>query len=321
MCGLHRADMASARCLQGASKALARYARTALHRSRGARIPATRRLTAASTYLHAASLLCVICKLPACCSRTIRAHAHHTQRPPRRTPSRRAFCCPRGATRVRVSSICATWVRVPSIQGRFPRPDGAEPNPEFADVQTPNPGSRRCPNPEPKISPSSSRRAPGEHLASSRRTRLTKPTRFNPAEPIPRECGSVPTAAKAPTVKTRPHQQPAAPTVLPPRSAAQHVPAAPPPPRTHPRRSPPKSLPPCERFNANRCSQDGRLNDLTGASTGFPALSPSRPCPAARGGAPTRRTGRRRRWEPASSRPPQSLPSRRQPRADAPSPE
>jgi len=87
--------------------------------------------------------------------------------------------------RVRVSSIRATRVRIPSIQGRFLRPDGAEPNPEFADVQTPNPGSRRCPNPEPKISPSSSRRAPGEQPSSSRRTRLTKPTGFNPAEPIP----------------------------------------------------------------------------------------------------------------------------------------
>ncbi len=149
------ARTASARCQQGARTASARYARTVLRRSRGARIPATRRLTATSTYPHAASRLCFTCKLPACCSHAIRAQAHHTQRPPRRTPSRRAFCCPRGATRVHVSSIRASRVRIPSIRGRFPPPDGAKPNPEFTDGQTPNPGSHRCPNPEPRISPAS----------------------------------------------------------------------------------------------------------------------------------------------------------------------
>lgn len=178
------------------------------------------------------------------------------------------------ATRVRVSAICATRVRVLSIQGRFPRPDGAKPNPKFADVQIPNPEFADAQTPNPR----SHRRAAGKPVSPNQPD--STPLSPSPVNTGPYQQVRKPLLSRRIRTSIHPDRAPPAQPANPSGTlAVHHLTRSPP---TSPVPSQPATAPAAPSFaikkpptfravHANRCSQDGRPNDLTGASTGFPA--------------------------------------------------
>lgn len=160
----------------------------------------------------------------------------------RMLPAHRSRACPPHATPAPTHSVEAGVLLPtrrnqgsrfvhPRIQGAGSVHPGAFSAPRRRGAE---PGIHRRPSAEPRIPPMSKSRTQdliGEHLASSRQAvgdpgSPTQPD-STPLSPSPVNVGPYQQLRKPSTVKTRPHQQPTAPTLLPPQSAAQHVPAAP----------------------------------------------------------------------------------------------